>query len=1368
MLRKLTLLVLLISALAACARRPIPTPATPSAYMALAPARMYAGERQAVSLSLWAEDKPASGWVEISLHKEGQQILRTKEFVSGKETIQFQVPSQPGQYDLVVSGPGFEDKAQVQVTEGLLIFLESDKPIYKPGQQIEARIVTLDSELLPKPVRVTMEVLDAKGIKVARQEVETDEYGMGHFSLPLSTEPNLGTWKITASVQEQKAQVDVRVEKYVLPKYEVKVELPRNWFLPNEAVEGTVTAEYSFGKKVVGELVVTAFRYVGQWEEFARFTADIDGEASFEIPPVGYVAGVPAQRGMGNVQLEVVVQEKATGYEEKTTRLLTVAQSELSLQLIPEGSSFKPGLPFNLLLVTETPDNQPVDAKVELSISYLAEDFQYFDQEMETVWTEKGKALVTVTPPSGAIALEAQAQSGDAYAWKMVRAGYSPSGHFIHLEQVSSGPLAVGDRAEFKVYSTREATNFYYEVLSRGRVVFTDYTRSDTISFQLTPLMAPSSKLLVYQILPNSEVAADWLPFDVAGDYPHRLSATFSQDEVGPGDELDIQVQAEGQSRVGLAVVDRSVYILAENRLNLQQVFDELERLYMEPQVELHEAQWMPKVVAPGAWETFEEAGMVVLTNRTLPTGKEYERPVMDRGPVMVEKAVVETVVVEKEAVLEAPMATPAPAPAAGAPTGLAEVQRVRQFFPETWIWATLDTEPDGKGSLTVVAPDTITTWQMRAVGISKEKGLGLAEDQLRVFQPFFLSVDLPYSCIRGEEFPVRVALYNYLEEPQEIYVEIEGAEWFELRDEPTKVITIPAGDIGGVSFDIRPNSLGTQKVKITARSTQAADAVIKDIIVEPEGVQREEVKNLVLSAPSSKVLSTALPAGIVEGSARAYLAVTASYLAQTIEGLDGLLIMPFGCGEQNMMGLAPDVFIARYLEETGQMKPEVMAKAELLMITGYQRELTFMRSDGSFSAFGQEDPEGSLFLTAFVLKTFAQAQGLMYVDPQILSSAQDWIIQHQNADGSFDPVGFVCHQEMMGGLTGKTTLTAYVAIALLEAGEQKASRAALLYLQEELPAINDPYTMALVAYALELGENPGRDMAYEKLMDMASEDEEGLRWAQGAGEQGSRGAGAQGVAVEATGYALLALLEHGDQLNASQAARWLVTQRNAFGGFNSTQDTVVGIQALTAFATGSRADVDLMVKVETKEKLEQLHISPENYDVLQLVELPVDEDVAISVEGEGQAVAQLVLRYNLPEAEKEEETFHISVDYDTHQVEVNDRIEIGVEVEFDPPVPIEAGMTVLDISVPTGFVPVEESIQEVVDAEPRMKRYDVAARKVIFYIEDMAPGDKLEFKFEALASYPVKAKGVTSQVYAYYKPEWKGETLSQPVVVGE
>ena len=49
--------------------------------------------------------------------------------------------------------------------------------------------------------------------------------------------------------------------------------------------------------------------------------------------------------------------------------------------------------------------------------------------------------------------------------------------------------------------------------------------------------------------------------------------------------------------------------------------------------------------------------------------------------------------------------------------------------------------------------------------------------------------------------------------------------------------------------------------------------------------------------------------------------------------------------------------------------------------------------------------------------------------------------------------------------------------------------------------------------------------------------------------------------------------------------------------------------------------------------------------------------------------------------------------------------------------------MTVLDMSVPTGFAAVEESLAALLD-NPNIKRYDVAGRKVIVYIEDMDPGD--------------------------------------------
>jgi CD109 antigen len=86
--------------------------------------------------------------------------------------------------------------------------------------------------------------------------------------------------------------------------------------------------------------------------------------------------------------------------------------------------------------------------------------------------------------------------------------------------------------------------------------------------------------------------------------------------------------------------------------------------------------------------------------------------------------------------------------------------------------------------------------------------------------------------------------------------------------------------------------------------------------------------------------------------------------------------------------------------------------------------------------------------------------------------------------------------------------------------------------------------------------------------------------------------------------------------------------------------------------------------------------------------------------------------------------------------------------------------MIVLDVAVPTGFAPVAETIEALVAIQPKLKRWDQAGRKVIFYIEDMLPGEALTLEFEAQALYPVKAQAVASQVYAYYRPEWRGESL--------
>jgi CD109 antigen len=671
----------------------------------------------------------------------------------------------------------------------------------------------------------------------------------------------------------------------------------------------------------------------------------------------------------------------------------------------------------------------------------------------------------------------------------------------------------------------------------------------------------------------------------------------------------------------------------------------------------------------------------------------------------------------------------------------------------------------------------------LRAVAVSKTKGLGVAESSLTVFQPFFLTIDLPYSCIRGEEFPVKVSVYNYLDSKQTVQLDISQTGWFDLLDQSSKTIEIGPNDIGSAQFIISLNKIGTGDVKISARSTLQADAVVKSIIVEPEGVFNEMVDNLALAAGTTKTIDTTIPQNAVSDSGRAYLALTSSFMTQTLDGLDALLQMPFGCGEQNMINFAPDVYITKYLRDSGQLKPEIMAKAETLMITGYQRELTYRRTDGSFSAFGMNDPSGSLWLTAFVMKSFAQAKNIIYIDDSIISIAEQWIISHQNSDGSFDAVGFVHHQEMLGGMKGKDALTAYTAVALMEAGETSASSKAISYLETQLSGMTDPYAVALTTYALELAQTAKHEEAYNKLMTLAKEDENGLHWGSDIVEPEPLTGGNGGMmpafqpdvnrsaSIETTAYAALALIQGGDTFNSSRAAKWLVSKRNANGGYGSTQGTVVTLQALSQYSTNARSDADLTITLKGAGIDKQIKINKTNYDVLQMIDVPVNAQIDMTVTGQGDAIGQVVRRFNEPSVDSAPaaQMLGIDVKYDTTEVEVNDLVKVSVNLAFNPLPDLnvsEAGMIVVDVSIPTGFEAVTDSIAAFTQKMPRIKRYDIAGRKVIFYVDDMKPGDKIGFDFQVKALYPVKAKGVTSTAYSYYQPDIKGETLGAAVTV--
>ncbi len=93
-----------------------------------------------------------------------------------------------------------------------------------------------------------------------------------------------------------------------------------------------------------------------------------------------------------------------------------------------------------------------------------------------------------------------------------------------------------------------------------------------------------------------------------------------------------------------------------------------------------------------------------------------------------------------------------------------AEPPRLRQYFPETMLWLPdAVTGADGKLSVDVPVADSITTWRVTALASTQDGRLGSATGSLRVFQDFFVDLDLPLALTVGDEIAVPVGVFNYL-----------------------------------------------------------------------------------------------------------------------------------------------------------------------------------------------------------------------------------------------------------------------------------------------------------------------------------------------------------------------------------------------------------------------------------------------------------------------------------------------------------------------------------------------------------------------------------------------------------------------------
>ena len=694
-----------------------------------------------------------------------------------------------------------------------------------------------------------------------------------------------------------------------------------------------------------------------------------------------------------------------------------------------------------------------------------------------------------------------------------------------------------------------------------------------------------------------------------------------------------------------------------------------------------------------------------------------------------------------------------------------APAARVRSYFPEAlYINPEIITDQNGAASIAIPLADSITTWRMAMLASTTHGALGSGVSSLKVFQDFFVDLDLPVTLTQGDRVSIPVAVYNYSAARGDVRLELKKEDWFALVDDNAgKTVAVDSGRVGASQFTLEAQRIGKFKLTLAAHmngGSNPADIVVREIEVVPNGREQNVVFNGRLETAVQHEVNFA-PAAIADAS-KIFVRLYPGPLSQVVEGMDAILRMPFGCFEQTSSATYPNVLALDYMKRTKKLTPEVHAKAEGFIANGYQRLLTFEVPGGGFSWFG--NAPANKILTAYGLMEFSDMARVHDVDARLIERTQQWLAAQQQADGSWKPdANFINEGATNRYNNDVLRITAYLAWSLENTGHKgPAVDKAKEYVATHLNGKVDAYTLAVAAnFAAEYGrDREFTRQAMHMLLDARTEKDEQAWWT--AEETGVYGTGAS-AAVETTGLAVQALLKWGEaSATASKALRYIAAKKDAAGTWGTTQATIMALRAMLLSTGKGAADVRGAVEISLNGKLVQkLVLTPENNDLLHQFAFPVDAQsahrVELRFEGKGGLAYQVVGRYFVPWGEKPAgEPLSIDVAYDRTHLAQDDIATATATVKNN--LRKAANMVMVDLGIPPGFDLLSEDLQTYREKSRarksgRLEKFSLTATQAILYFDAIGAGDTVTLQFRLRAKYPIRARTFQSRVYEYYDP---------------
>ncbi|XP_055530867.1 thioester-containing protein 1 allele S3-like isoform X2 [Wyeomyia smithii] len=1197
-----------------------------------------------------------------------------------ENTTSFQVGDIPwGTYKLsmrsVESGLNFQDVIDLRYDPmEIHALVQTDKPVYRPGDKIRFRVVVIDGD--SKPVTsirtVKIKLLDAIGRIFRQWPYARLKNGVFDSEVQLPALPVNGNWTFSVMTPEKSVEKIVLVEEYELPRFFVRVFPPEILLIPKRKIRIAVEAVDAFGMQVEGTARVDLYLdKPGGTPEYSKVmsTAGI-AVAQFDLRDELKIEN--RSHGFKNVLVKAQVTETNTNHTVKQEQTIPVFMHpyKITAKLMPQ---FSPHVPFpvEILLIDHYGKPVPNGLYAEITVSYEglgslneAELVERFDERFD----KYGVASFILRPPLNAIRMFIMVNyaSVDYGIVGSSEIANSQDKQFIRATMQPGTKISPGRKVTLDVCCSENMNQFSYVVGAKNTMITSgtipvENKPSSELQLTLMPEMSPKATLLIYHIGNDSLIFDEIdLIFDTfSNDFDLRLDRS----DLLPGQDVVVEVEASNDSYIALGAIDQNAFLVGpeSHDFTRRNVLDLLKMM-----------------------DFFISTTTDVKMSRTNAT-----RINTLHTPVLKSKLF------------------------------------AKSKLHETSLWKAFPMNGESKmlNSMDQL-PDKVAPWLLSGFALSPTLGLGfMSEPQMiSVRKLFYVVADLPYSVKRNTPIHFYAMVYNYLDNTLvtdvTLYSKNNEFEILERKSDDdafkTKIIAIPPNGKKPVSFMITPRTLGEITVRIEANNILASDSTEQVVRVVPEGylVEKKEAKFIELNRRGrlNYELNIDIPRNIDEGSANVKLMLYGDILGPPIMHMEALIRPPAGSGEENMLIFAYNVAVLDYLTETGTLKDDTGQLVIYYLENGYQKQQDFKQRDGSFSDAGSADLIGSTLLTAFAAKWFSKASKFIEVDKAMVSSAFRWLASAQKSNGRAVEFGKINNPDMKGDLlTGKYALTAYVLAAFLEnedaAAEHRLTTAKMMnYLAKKMNNINDLHDLAITTYAVSLGKHNKSNDFFDKLYRSSMFDS----------VNGSHYYSRPPSDIEATGYALLSFILNEKLIQATSIMRWLQQQQYTSAGAQS----FVGLEALTKLAAHENPQKnDLRVVLSHHNR--RMKVIDMDQNNAQKTEMTIPSNIRmldVQIEGIGRCVLQLIYQYCL-DAQKTKSNYMIDATVLNSSTHYEQHLKVCVRYTGRDTTPSTEPVFV-EVFFPSGFIADEEGIKDLSTAG-KIRQTDIrfgASSVVVFY----------------------------------------------------